>query len=357
VDPVNPNLVYAGTENEGVAKSWNGGDSWERVNSGIPASSVGEVAVDPFSARTVYAGSCPLATSQDGGRTWRQRIDNGVLGCPEALALHPSIPGTLFVGTEEGVFRSVNGARTWSQTGLSGTVVLALSIDPSSPTTLYAGTDGDGVFTSTNSGHTWTQVNNGLTNLVIQALAIDPSSPGTVYAGTFGAGVFKTTNGGNVWAGVNNGLTRPYVQALAIDPSAPATLYAASENPGCATSVFKSTDGGSSWVSTLTLSCTGVGFRALAIDPAAPATVYVGHESLGVYRTTDGGGTWVEFNPGLDNHHIESLAMVLGSSLYAGTSRFGVYRLTGSWGKSALSPPVRRWGAASTRPAGRTRPG
>ena len=65
-----------------------------------------------------------------------------------------------------------------------GTDVYALAIDPATPSTLYAGTGGGGVFKSTNGGGTWGAVNTGLTDTVVFALAIDPATPGTLYAGT-----------------------------------------------------------------------------------------------------------------------------------------------------------------------------
>ena len=81
------------------------------------------------------------------------------------------------------------------------------------------------MFKSTNGGADWSAVNIGLTNYYVYALAIDPATPSTLYAGTDG-GVFKSTNGGAAWSAFNTGLTNPYVHALAIDPATPGTLYA-----------------------------------------------------------------------------------------------------------------------------------
>ena len=67
-------------------------------------------------------------------------------------------------------------------------IVRALAIDPTTPATLYAGTSGDGVFKSTDSGGTWAAANTGLTTLHVNALAIDPATPATLYAGTAAAG-------------------------------------------------------------------------------------------------------------------------------------------------------------------------
>jgi photosystem II stability/assembly factor-like uncharacterized protein len=91
------------------------------------------------------------------------------------------------------------------------------------------------VFKSTDGGGHWSAVNTGLTITDVVALAIDPATPTTLYAGTFG-GVFKSTDGGTNWSAVNTGLTNTYVVALAIDPATPTTLYAGTNGGG----VFKS---------------------------------------------------------------------------------------------------------------------
>ena len=87
-----------------------------------------------------------------------------------------------------------------------------------------------GVFQSTNSGGSWSAVNTGLSGnaLDVSALAIDPTTPSTLYAGTGGGGVFQSTNSGGSWSAVNTGLSGNAldVNALAIDPTTPSTLYA-----------------------------------------------------------------------------------------------------------------------------------
>ncbi|HKA56188.1 MAG TPA: hypothetical protein VKJ47_21255, partial [Candidatus Binatia bacterium] len=75
-------------------------------------------------------------------------------------------------------------------TGLTNTSIYALAVDPTTVSTLYAGTDGGGVYKSTDGGQHWTAINTGLTNIHVTALALDPRTPTTVYAGTGGSGVF-----------------------------------------------------------------------------------------------------------------------------------------------------------------------
>ena len=99
------------------------------------------------------------------------------------------------------------GVGVWTSGGPYGGNIRALAIDPANPATLYAGTNGGGVFKSTNGGASWTAINTGLTSTDVQALAIDPTNPTTIYAGTDGGGVFKSTNGGGSWSTINAGLT------------------------------------------------------------------------------------------------------------------------------------------------------
>jgi len=81
------------------------------------------------------------------------------------------------------------GINVWTSHGPYGGPVQALAIDPTTPSTLYAGTWGGGVFHSTNGGGSWSPVKTGLSDLEVTALAIDPHTPSTLYAGT-DAGVF-----------------------------------------------------------------------------------------------------------------------------------------------------------------------
>lgn len=130
------------------------------------------------------------------------------------IAIAMSLPGVAYAGP--GV---------WTSGGPYGGSIPALAIDPTAPTTLYAGTDGSGVFRSTNSGG-WAAANTGLpANLIVYALAIDPTTSATLYAGTSG-GVFKSTDSGGSWAPLGADLPNFPIRALALDPTGAATLYA-----------------------------------------------------------------------------------------------------------------------------------
>jgi hypothetical protein len=106
-----------------------------------------------------------------------------------SLAIDPSAPATIYAGTADGVFKSLNGGTNWSaaKTGLgSSNVIHALAIDPSASATLYAATS-DGLFKSGDAGASWTNINGGLNGTNIGVVAIDPAATTTIYAGVLGA--------------------------------------------------------------------------------------------------------------------------------------------------------------------------
>ena len=212
-----------------------------------------------------------------------------------------------------GVSLAEAGVNVWTSNGPAGESIQALAIDPTSPSTLYAGSSNcgtyvchagsatGGVFKSTDGGESWTRANAGLPTvftLNVEALAIDPVTPSTLYAGLWwrsalGAvhsGLFKSTDGGGSWTETNWGLASgsfTFVLALAIDPLTPSTLYAGT-NDG----VTKSTNGGGSWTKVLS----GTASRdvtSLAIDPVTPSTLYAAHAATAsCTRARDGGASW-----------------------------------------------------------------
>jgi photosystem II stability/assembly factor-like uncharacterized protein len=176
--------------------------SWQAANAGLPGTVVlSALAIDPRTPSTLYAGTGSyinriidgygIFKSIDGAMSW-QAVNTGLSNrVVLALAINRTAPGTLYAGTEGGVFKSTDAGATWNTTGLTDTSVGSLAIDPIRPRTLYAATYGEGVFKSTDAGATWGALNAGLTVTEVNALAIDPITPGILYAGTQGGGVFS----------------------------------------------------------------------------------------------------------------------------------------------------------------------
>jgi hypothetical protein len=208
------------------------------------------------------------------------------------MVLDPASPSTVYAGSlGGGVFKSTDGAATWvaMNNGLTDPDVQALAINSTSPQNLYAGTNG-GLFTSLDGGANWTPANSGLTNTDVLALAIEPSSPSTIYAGTNGGGLFKSTTSGASWTAANTGILSPrIIHAIAIDPTNPSTVYTGKASVGL---VFKSTDAGQTWSDISDgLPVFPTFLSALAIDPVTPARIYAGTDSSGIF-TAVGDGAW-----------------------------------------------------------------
>jgi photosystem II stability/assembly factor-like uncharacterized protein len=314
VDPGNPNVVYAGGVG-GVFKSADGGATWSAT--GLAGDTVA-LAADSTNSNILYAGIAErnfctyadhrLFKSADGGATW-SALDPRINGCDNihALVLAPSDPNTLYVAdyddstgdTPFPLIRSTDGGAAWSEfmTWMEPGVppFAALAIDPRSPNILYAGGYENGVFKSTDGGAHWS--NTGLTNTGVNVLAVDPLNPNVIYAATSGLhdypahpdgfrGLFKSADGGASWLAVNNGLPDlsgdgHSVIALVIDPDGPNVLYAGTNGDG----VFKSADGGASW-NALNDGLTNRAVQALVMAPGNPNTLYAGTPA-GVFKIVE----------------------------------------------------------------------
>src|SRR5262245_15018910 len=149
---------------------------------------------------------------------------------------------------------------TWVPLGPDGiSAILSVTVDPTSSSTVYAGTEGGGIFKSIDGAASWFSSSSGITNATITALAVDPAAPAVVYAGTQG-GLFRSGDGGATWTPAPN-LPATVFDDFAFDPSNHSTQYAVSTDAG----VFKSTDGGASW-SPINSGLAGTQPRAIAID-------------------------------------------------------------------------------------------
>jgi photosystem II stability/assembly factor-like uncharacterized protein len=191
--------------------------------------------------------------SLDGGETWTRRMNEmkEVL-MVVTLAIDPARPDVMYAGTSGGVYKSMDRARTWSKAN-SGLIspelvsssralmVNTLVIDPQRPDTVYAATL-NGLYKTEDGARSWTRTGQDLPDQMISALALDPSRPGTLYvAGR--QGVFKSTDGGRTWNGKNAGLASLNVRSLALSPEDPKTAYLGTNGSG----LYRSRDGGETW--------------------------------------------------------------------------------------------------------------
>src|SRR5262249_31134272 len=138
-------------------------------------------------------------------------------------------PRTIYAATSSGLFKSIDGAETWTAAnpGLPSHVN-ALAISSLAPGILYAGTAAEGVFKSMDSAASWGAAKSGLASISVSSISIDPKNNGTLYATSEHYGLlYKTTDGGATWTLPEDGLPDTPVAEMLVDPLNPSTLYAA----------------------------------------------------------------------------------------------------------------------------------
>ena len=379
VDPRNADVAYLGTAGGGVWKTTDGGQAWKPLTDTQPSLAVGALVLDPSNPDIVYVGTgeenfsgdtydgAGVLKSTDGGASWTQFpgpfVNTGSrIG---SLAVHPTNGQVLLAAqafgepfpSEGNILRSSDGGANWTPvvSGMGSAVVF----DPSNGNTAYAalgniyGDPSNGVFKSLDAGLTWTKVLGNGTGFFSSApmgrigLALDPSNPKTLYAtianavgGSVGdtLGVFKTTNGGQTWVQ----LTTPpacctwYTNPIIVDPLNPQVILTGSDD------MSRSLDGGSTWGDINSPGPNGIVLHpdqhAFAFS-ADGRRLYVANDG-GAWSTTDAGASsypdWndlnatlatVTFYPGLSIHPSEA------SLSFGGTQDNGSLRYSGvlSW--------------------------
>ncbi len=362
VDPTTTSTLYAAERTNGIFKSTDGGASWAAANSGITGSLINPQAlvIDPQTPATLYAvvdagtGKLGLYKSTNGAASWSLASTLGTDDGNGALAINPQTPSTLYAGGFGlGTLQSTDGGASFSpvKNGLSNLNVLALAVNPQG--TVYAGTQA-GIFVSSNAGAAWWQQNAGLALAPVRSVLVDPATPTTLYAATSVSGataIFKSTDGGDSWAESDSGLTPNSITAeltvFVIDPVTSTTLYAGGEG---GFGLFKSTNGGASWTEIDGGFPQGsfTSLADLAIDPQTSSTLYAGTQSSGVYKSTDGGATWNAADTGLTagaNENIVNLSIVGAPApqLFVSTLADGLFASAdgaGSWTQIDIALPA-----------------
>jgi photosystem II stability/assembly factor-like uncharacterized protein len=318
--PSQPNVAYIGFDNGGVWRSTDYGSTWQPLFDDQSTGSIGAIAVAPSDPSIIYVGS-------------------------GAGIIRPD----LAVGN--GMYKSADTGRTWTHLGLDDTQMIAhVDVDPTNPNRLFVAALGHpygpnaerGVFRSVDGGRTFQKVLFKDEYTSANDVRIDPSAPNIVYAalwqqqqsyiegGSFGGtngGIFKSTDGGTTWRQLTDGLPTILQANLGIAPSNSKTIYAtiagvAPGQPGAPVGFgggqigfYKSSDGGEHWTLVNGAGVTGrtpdnrplarIGggdLPTIAVDPKNENVVY--SASVVFWRTEDGGLTWtaVRGAPGGDDY-------------------------------------------------------
>jgi len=315
-----PNTFYAGFDNGGVWRSTDFGANWVPIFDDQSTGSIGAIAVAPSNPNIIYVGS-------------------------GAGIIRPD----LAIGN--GIYKSTDAGRTWRHLGLRDSqMIAAIAVDPANADRLFVAVLGHpygpnperGVFRSTDGGRTFEKVLFKDDYTSANEVLLDARNPNVLYAtlwsqqqsfiegqgfGNAGMGIFKSTDGGTTWTQLAEGLPSILQANIAIAPSDPNILYAAIAPGQGPIGFYKSTDGGAHWFQAIrgAGAPAGIGrsggqgppdtqdMRPLArigggdlptvtVDPKDPNIVYTA--STVMWRTLDGGLTWsaVRGAPGGDDY-------------------------------------------------------
>lgn len=299
--PTRPNVFYVGVVNGGVWKTTDYGRTWTPIFDEQPTGSIGAIAVAPSNPDIIYVGS----------GEGLQRPD---------------------LSTGDGVYKSTDGGRTWAHLGVrDGQQIAEIIVDPRDPNRLFVAVLGHpygpnqerGVFRSTDGGRTFEKVLYLDPDTGASDLAFDPTNPDIVYAVLWesrqgpwenaawngpGSGLYKSTDGGTTWRRLTRGL--PTFEeglgriGIGVAPSDPTRLYATVEVAGQGY-IYRSDDAGESWFRTT--SDTRIATRPsdaaeIVVHPQNPDVVF--SATIVAWKSTDGGRTWRAFRgaPGGDDY-------------------------------------------------------
>jgi photosystem II stability/assembly factor-like uncharacterized protein len=280
--------------------------------------------------------------TNDAGRTWKPIFDGQPVGSIGALAVAPSNPRILYVGTGEadmrsdiaqgdGMYRSADGGRTWTHVGLDDTQQIGrVLVHPQDPDLVYVAALGHpygpnpdrGVFRSRDGGRTWQKVLGKDDDTGAIDLAFEPDNPHVIYAALWqtrrppwniyppsrgpGSGVYKSTDAGDTWTPIG-GHGLPVVHGrvgLAVAPTEPQRVYAMVD--AAEGGLYRSENGGSTWArvgSDSRIWARGWYFGGITVHPKNADVVYACNMNL--YRSDDGGRSFVPAKgaPGGDDYH------------------------------------------------------
>ena len=344
--PGNPSLYYFGAVGGGLWKTTDAGATWQPIFDSEPISSIGAVAVAPSNPDILYVGS--------GEADMRSQINYG-----------------------NGMYKSTDAGKTWTRIGLEDSRQIGkVLVDPRDPNIVYVAALGHaygpnperGVYKSTDGGQTWQAVLHKDDNTGAIDLAFDPQDPQTIYASLWqtrrppwnvypasngpGSALYKSTDGGAHWTQLTNGLPNEGVGriGIAVAPSNHNRVYAIVDAKQGG--LYRSDDGGATWHlqdSEHRIWGRGWYFGVVAVDPKNPDLVYVSNTSM--YRSTDGGKSFVSFKgaPGGDDYHSIWIAPEDGQRIIISSDQGTVISLNGgrTWSSWYNQPTAQMYHVAT----------
>jgi len=285
---------------DGVLRSKDGGDSWERLSPANHAEikNIESIAVDPKDPNVVYAGTWHLAwKTADGGANW-QHINKGMIDDSDVFSIivDSSNPANVFASACSGIYKSTNSGELFSKIQgipFSARRTRVLHQDPSNPSIVYAGTT-EGLWKTMDLGKTWRRVTG--PEIVVNDVMVDPRDSSRVLLATDRSGVMASSDGTATWRASNHGYTHRYVTSIVADEKDPNTIYVGLVNDREWGGVFYSHDGGQHWLQ----KSAGLGGKdVFSLKQASNGSLIAG-TNKGVYLLERNASEWHPINVVVD---------------------------------------------------------
>ena len=254
-----------------------------------------------------------LYRKEAGDSRW-EKLAKGMPPQPEvrAIVVHPSDSGTIFVGTQRGIYRSQDSGDSFTRMNLAeGRIVWSIKFHPHDPSIMFLGTEGSEVFKSADGGENWeyqaTISNPDSVQMAfatrILGIGIEAGDTNQMYAALEVGGAAHSSDGGKTWAIVNSvfdgdvDLMDLHGVAVGVNES----VFISNR-----TGVWRTQDRGQNWQDLQFESFSDIQYsRGVEVAPNDPSTLYAcvglnfGSEQGGVMRSTDAGATWARFDQGV----------------------------------------------------------
>jgi photosystem II stability/assembly factor-like uncharacterized protein len=239
-DLADPSTLFLASDGS-FSYSTNGGVTWATV--ALPSGSRTALTLSLSEPNVMYLGGNPLLHSRDRGLTWEAvpvTLTPGAQqeGVVTGIVVDPIRPQQLWTSTDDGIYESSDGGRSWRRAGLDGRPVRWLTgvVQPGGAgvaLTIYAGVEGDGVYRLGAREPAWTPASSGLpAGSTLLSLRADTENPGTLWANRDGGGLYRSTDGGTTWASIGAALGDNLVTALTADPRDTSHVLAATATAG-----------------------------------------------------------------------------------------------------------------------------